>query len=178
MTHYDMLDTPIGPLFLGATAEGLVCIDFMDDMGGVDASVARLEAATGEAAAHGGAIAEEATRQLRAYFAGERRTFDLPLAPRGTEWQQQVWLALRGVPFGETVSYATIAQRLGRPTASRAVGAANGRNPLPIIVPCHRIIGANRTLTGYAGGLHRKHTLLAHEGVRLALPDAVLARAG
>ncbi|MEI6137344.1 MAG: methylated-DNA--[protein]-cysteine S-methyltransferase, partial [Chloroflexota bacterium] len=84
-------------------------------------------------------------------------------------WQQQVWRGLRAIPAGETVSYGTIATRLGRPTASRGVGAANGRNPLAIVVPCHRVIGANRTLTGYAGGLHRKQWLLAHEGIALGL---------
>jgi len=180
MTHYETLDSPIGALFLGATPDALVCIDFLDDARedrARQASLARLAAATGQPPVQGGPVTAEAARQLREYFAGARRTFDLPLAPHGTAWQQQVWRALREVAFGETASYARVAARLGRPTASRAVGAANGRNPLPIVVPCHRIIGANGTLTGYAGGLPRKQWLLAHEGARLALaePGAVLA---
>ncbi len=106
----------------------------------------------------------EAVRQLRAYFAGESRDFDLPLAPEGTEFQQQVWGALRGIQFGETATYGQIAQRLGRTNAaSRAVGLANGRNPIPVVVPCHRVIGSDGTLTGYAGGLERKQVLLGLE---------------
>ena len=107
----------------------------------------------------------ETAGQLGEYFAGRRRAFDLPLAPRGTEFQKQVWLALREIPFGQTRSYGQIGRRIGMPTASRAVGAANGRNPIPIIVPCHRVIGANGTLTGFGGGLANKSLLLAIEGV-------------
>ena len=102
----------------------------------------------------------EAADQLRAYFAGELREFELPLAPRGTEFQRRVWTAVSAVPYGETATYAEIAAAVGRPTACRAVGAANGRNPLPVIVPCHRIIGAAGALTGYGGGLDRKRSLL------------------
>ncbi|MGN0065368.1 MAG: methylated-DNA--[protein]-cysteine S-methyltransferase [Nocardioides sp.] len=106
----------------------------------------------------------EAVRQLGAYFAGELKEFDLPLAPVGTEFQQQVWAELRLIRFGETASYGQIAQRLGRTNAaSRAVGLANGRNPIPVVVPCHRVIGSNGTLTGYAGGLERKQVLLELE---------------
>lgn len=101
--------------------------------------------------------------QLRAYFDGSRQAFDLPLAPEGTSFQQKVWTALQDIPCGETATYGEIARRIGRPTASRAVGAANGRNPLPIVVPCHRVIGANAKLTGYAGGLNIKKALLEHE---------------
>lgn len=105
-----------------------------------------------------------AVAQLEEYFAGQRRSFEeLPLRPRGTPFQQEVWRALRAIPFGETVSYADIARSIGRPRAVRAVGAANGRNPLAIIVPCHRVIGSNGTLTGYAGGLELKRWLLEHE---------------
>lgn len=104
-----------------------------------------------------------AKRQLREYFDGERRDFDLPLAPAGTPFQRRVWDELRRIPYGETISYGELARRIGKPTASRAVGAANGRNPLAIVVPCHRVIGADGTLTGYGGGLPVKESLLAHE---------------
>lgn len=106
----------------------------------------------------------DAEEQLKAYFAGELREFSLPLAPVGTDWQLKVWAALTTIPFGETASYGQLAEELGRPTASRAVGMANGRNPISIIVPCHRVIGANGSLTGYAGGLERKEFLLGLEG--------------
>ena len=105
----------------------------------------------------------EAKRQLIEYFGGERRDFDLPLAPGGTPFQRRVWDELRRIAYGETISYGELARRIGRPTASRAVGAANGRNPLAIVVPCHRVIGADGKLTGYGGGLPVKETLLAHE---------------
>ncbi len=106
---------------------------------------------------------QRAKRQLLEYFDGARRDFDLPLAPAGTPFQHRVWDELRRIPYGETISYGELARRIGRPTASRAVGAANGRNPLAIVVPCHRVIGADGTLTGYGGGLPVKETLLAHE---------------
>ena len=105
----------------------------------------------------------EAKRQLLEYFEGERRDFDLPLSPAGTAFQRRVWDELRRIPYGETISYGELARRIGRPTASRAVGAANGRNPLAIVVPCHRVIGADGGLTGYGGGLPVKESLLAHE---------------
>ena len=108
--------------------------------------------------------------QLRAYFDGGLTGFDLPLAPQGTEFQMRVWRELRNIPFGETISYAELARRIGRPTATRAVGHSNARNPISIIVPCHRVIGADKSLTGYAGGLERKRMLLAHEaGARAPL---------
>ncbi len=109
------------------------------------------------------AAIKEAAQQLDAYWSGELFEFDLPLAPAGTPFQQKVWRALRKIPYGETVSYGTIARGIGAPSACRAVGAANGRNPIAIVVPCHRVIGANGTLTGYAGGLAMKRALLAHE---------------
>ncbi|HUA23445.1 MAG TPA: methylated-DNA--[protein]-cysteine S-methyltransferase [Steroidobacteraceae bacterium] len=102
--------------------------------------------------------------QLGEYFAGERRRFDLPLAPRGTDFQRQVWRALTEIPYGKTVSYGELARRIGKPSAPRAVGLANGANPLPIIVPCHRVIGADGSLTGFGGGLPIKRRLLALEG--------------
>jgi methylated-DNA-[protein]-cysteine S-methyltransferase len=107
-----------------------------------------------------GAVLDAATVQLREWFAGRRTTFDLPLAPAGTPFQLAVWSRLVTIPFGETRSYADIARAIGRPTAVRAVGAANGRNPLPIVVPCHRVIGRNGSLTGFAGGLDTKRYLL------------------
>ena len=109
-----------------------------------------------------GAI-KEAAQQLDAYWSGELFDFDLPLAPSGTPFQKKVWNALRKIPYAKTVSYGMIARRIGAPSSSRAVGAANGRNPIAIVVPCHRVIGANGKLTGYAGGLDMKEALLAHE---------------
>lgn len=105
----------------------------------------------------------QARTQLRAYFAEELRQFELPLQPQGTEFQQRVWSELLNIPYGDTISYGELALRIGQPTASRAVGLANGRNPISIIVPCHRVVGANGSLTGYGGGLARKRWLLDHE---------------
>jgi methylated-DNA-[protein]-cysteine S-methyltransferase len=102
-------------------------------------------------------------KQLAEYFTHQRQQFDLPLDPQGTAFQKQVWQRLRQIPFGETLSYGELAAMMGKPTASRAVGAANGRNPISIVVPCHRVIAANGMLTGYAGGLDRKQWLLQHE---------------
>ncbi len=104
-----------------------------------------------------------AARELQEYFAGQRRQFDLPLAPQGTPFQQKVWRALRQIPYGQTASYKQIAQAIGRPTACRAVGGANNKNPLPIFIPCHRVIGAGGALIGYAGGLGLKQGLLTLE---------------
>lgn len=123
----------------------------------------------------------ETEQQLRAYFAGELHAFDVPLAPHGTEFQREVWRALTSIPYGTTTTYGKIAADVGRPAASRAVGMANGRNPISIIVPCHRVIGSNGTLTGYGGGLHRKEFLLSMERgrqparVETPIPPAVAA---
>jgi methylated-DNA-[protein]-cysteine S-methyltransferase len=106
-----------------------------------------------------------AVRQLREYFDGNRREFDLPLAFQGTAFQTRVWRELVGIPYGQTWSYGKLAKRIDKPSASRAVGLANGRNPIAILVPCHRVIGADGSLTGYGGGLERKRWLLAHEGL-------------
>jgi methylated-DNA-[protein]-cysteine S-methyltransferase len=111
-----------------------------------------------------------ARAQLEEYFAGRRRDFDLPLSPAGTPFELEVWRALREIPYGQTVSYGALAASLGRPDAARAVGAANGRNPIAVIIPCHRVIGANGSLTGYGGGLERKRLLLDLEAGVLALP--------
>jgi methylated-DNA-[protein]-cysteine S-methyltransferase len=112
-----------------------------------------------------------ARQQLDAYFEGDLQTFDLPLYMAGTPFQKQVWQGLLTIPYGTTMSYAELARRIGRPGASRAVGAANGRNPIGIIVPCHRVIGANGTLTGYGGGLDRKEWLISHETATTAERD-------
>jgi methylated-DNA-[protein]-cysteine S-methyltransferase len=108
---------------------------------------------------------DAARTQLDEYFAGARLEFDLPLDAQGTPFQRRVWTALAEIPFGQTISYAELARRVGDVKAVRAVGAANGRNPIPIIVPCHRVIGANGSLVGFGGGLERKQWLLEHEGV-------------
>jgi methylated-DNA-[protein]-cysteine S-methyltransferase len=114
---------------------------------------------------------KEVVEQLAAYFAGERTDFELPLAPHGTEFQQRVWRALQAIPYGRTTSYGELAVEIGSPNGSRAVGLANGRNPIAVIIPCHRVIGADGRLTGYGGGLDRKRWLLDHE-------LSVLARLG
>ena len=153
------LDSPVGPLFLAADEEGLTLIEFASP---------RHPAARGPAWTPGAnPVLQRARAQLAEYFRGARTTFDLPLAPRGTGFRRQVWQALASIPYGATISYAELAARIGRPTASRAVGAANGRNPLPIVLPCHRVIGAGGGLTGFGGGLPVKRFLLELEG---ALP--------
>ena len=152
--RYATLDSPLGPVLVAGDAAGLRHISFL-------AGTRALQPPAGWVRDE--APLAEALRQLRAYFAGAQRDFDLPLAPQGTAFQQCVWRALREIPYGETTSYGELARRIGRPSASRAVGAANGRNPLPIVVPCHRVIGATGRLTGYAGGLHLKEGLLALE---------------
>jgi methylated-DNA-[protein]-cysteine S-methyltransferase len=116
-----------------------------------------------------GELLERARRQLAEYFARSRTTFDLPLDAVGSVFQRRVWDALRAIPYGTTVSYSELARRLCDSRATRAVGAANGRNPIPIIVPCHRVVGARGELTGFGGGLDRKRWLLEHEGALLAL---------
>lgn len=121
-------------------------------------------------------IVEQLRAELAAYFAGTLTEFDLPLAPRGTPFQQRVWSALREIPYGATVSYRSIAERIGKPSAMRAVGAANGRNPIPILIPCHRVIAADGTMGGYSGGLGRKDALLKLESARAkgATPERAL----
>ena len=110
---------------------------------------------------------DDLSTQLHDYFSGKRKTFDYPLAPKGTPFQLAVWNALLQIPYGDTITYAELARRIGKPSAIRAVGAANGANPIPVIIPCHRVIGSNGTLTGYGGGIERKQWLLALEGRRL-----------
>lgn len=153
------IDSPVGPLMLAADDAGLRHIEFRDNRHPADRSDW-----------HGGdnEALQAAEAQLGEYFAGKRRAFDLTLAPRGTEFQLRVWWELARIPFGETISYAQLAQRLDNPNGTRAVGAANGRNPLPIVLPCHRVIGADGALTGFGGGLPTKDYLLRLEG---ALPE-------
>jgi methylated-DNA-[protein]-cysteine S-methyltransferase len=154
--YRDTMDSPVGPLRLIADALGLRRICFARE---------RHPRPEDELGTHAPARLAFARRQLDEYFAGRRRSFDLPLRPLGTPFQLGVWEALRAIPFGATWSYADVAQRIGKPTATRAVGAANGRNPLPIVVPCHRVIGRDGSLTGFGGGVEIKAKLLALEGI-------------
>lgn len=155
-TRFTTVDSPVGPLLLAAHDGGVCCIEFHASKHRVARGVDWREGDH--------PLLERLRVQLREYFAGTRRAFDLPLAPRGTPFQREVWRALATIPYGETVSYAQLAARVGRPNAMRAVGAANGRNPLPIVLPCHRVIGANGALTGFGGGLPVKEFLLRLEG--------------
>jgi methylated-DNA-[protein]-cysteine S-methyltransferase len=148
------IDSPIGSLLLLADDEALVGAYMEKHKRGLEPQGPRRP--------HH-AVLRRAGDQLSEYFAGARRGFDLPLSFQGTEFQRGVWLALCEIPFSETLSYAELAQRVARPAAVRAVGAAVGRNPISIIVPCHRVVGSNGSLTGFAGGLARKQWLLAHE---------------
>lgn len=160
------MESPIGRLWLVAQGDELTGL-LMDEPG---PEMQGLEIGPTP-------VLEAAREQLAEYFAGERHTFDLPLAFEGSPFQRDVWGALREIPFGETWSYAQLAERIGRPRAVRAVGAANGRNPISIVVPCHRVIGANGSLVGYGGGLARKEWLLAHEGWRRPRPTRAMAGA-
>ncbi len=153
---YRTLASPVGELTLVACEAGLAAVLWQDD----DPRRVPMGQRT-ERGDH--PVLEEAGRQLNEYFAGQRETFDLPLHFNGTDFQKSVWTALLTIPFGETRSYADIARQIGRPSACRAVGAANGRNPISIIAPCHRVVGANGALTGFAGGLKAKSYLLGLE---------------
>ena len=156
--YYDYFDTGlIGTLTLVGDAEGLRHIDFEKEKN----PIAILDHWEKKAA-----FFAPVKAQLRAYFKGELKQFDLPLAPVGTSFQLQVWRALRAIPYGALVSYKTIAEAVGNPKAVRAVGAANGKNPIPIVVPCHRVIGADGSLTGYGGGLETKRRLIDLERSR------------
>ena len=157
-TLYTFMESPVGRLLLAGDGQRLCCIGFPDGKGVVTPRPQwrRDDEAFGRARG-----------QLREYFDGKRREFDLPLDLRGTDFQLAVWRELARIPFGETVSYGEIARRIGRPTASRAVGAANGANPIPIVIPCHRVVGTDGSLTGFGGGIEAKKRLLA-----LERPDA------
>lgn len=150
--NYAYLETPIGGVLIAGDGEALHHIFFPRNGKPVAPEPGWRESAAGPVG--------EAMRQLREYFKGSRREFDLPLAPKGTAFQKRVWRGLQEIPFGKTWSYGELAKRVGNPKASRAVGAANGANPLPIVIPCHRVIGADGTLTGFGGGLPTKKKLL------------------
>lgn len=158
------MPSPVGELTLIASPRGLRAVLWPRELAEPEA-IASAE--DGDPAA--AAILRDAVAQLREYFAGERHEFALPLDPLGTPFQQSAWMELRRIPFGETISYGEQARRLGDPNKSRAVGAANGRNPISIIVPCHRVVGANGSLTGFAAGVEAKAWLLRHEQGTLTL---------
>jgi len=151
---YGYCDSPVGTLLVAGDTDHLRRIRFPSEVRakGLPSDWRRDDA-----------LFVEAFRQLRAYFAGELTRFDLPLHPAGTRFQNAVWRALCEIPFGETLSYAALASHIGKPTAFRAVGGANGANPLPVVVPCHRVIGSDRSLTGFGGGIGIKRYLLSHE---------------
>ncbi len=151
-----IMPSPIGPLRLVARTDALVAIDFPDHGSALEARPIRT--------VH--AVLDQARRELEAYFAGTLTAFTVALAADGTPFQHKVWDALATIPYASTWSYGQLAKAIGRPSAARAVGAANGRNPLPIIVPCHRVIGSSGALVGFGGGLPTKQWLLAHESKR------------
>ena len=155
---YSTLTTPIGELVLTADPDGALTRLYLPNRPPDTSGWERDDA-----------LLEPVRRQLAEYFAGERTEFDLPLRPSGAPFQLRVWDALLKIPYGETASYGEIAREIGHPTAFRAVGAANGQNPIAIVVPCHRVIGSNGSLTGYGGGLPAKRALLDLEAGRAAL---------
>lgn len=154
MNYYTVMDSPIDPLLLLSDGENIT---------GLYMNVDKHSSRVGNDWVRDPQPFKEVIAQLKAYFAGELQVFDLPLKATGTLFQKSVWKSLTTIPYGETVSYKTIAERIHSPKAVRAVGLANGQNPVSIIVPCHRVIGASGKLTGYGGGLPRKQWLLAHE---------------
>ena len=150
-----IMESPVGELRLVASDDALVGVFFEDHTPAPSIVARRVDTHP---------VLIVAAHQLAEYFTGTRRTFDLPLAPHGTEVQREVWLALATIPFGTTTSYGALASAIRRPGSARAIGHANARNPLSIVLPCHRVVATNGALTGYAGGLDRKRWLLAHEG--------------
>jgi methylated-DNA-[protein]-cysteine S-methyltransferase len=154
VAHYTEIASPLGPLLLVADESGLREINFVNGRHAVSADPSWRK---------DDAQFRDVVEQLNAYFAGDLEVFDLKLAPRGTPFQLAVWKKLCEIPFGETISYGELARRIANPNASRAVGLANGSNPIPIVIPCHRVIGSNGKLTGYGGGLPIKEKLLALE---------------
>ncbi|MBI1797276.1 MAG: methylated-DNA--[protein]-cysteine S-methyltransferase [Candidatus Eisenbacteria bacterium] len=165
--HMMSAPPPIGLLFLARTSKGLRYVEFMDRKS-LKRMIAAHEADAPDAVWEPSLLdVKNVTEQLEAYFLGTLREFELPLDPVGSEFQLKVWGALGRIPYGETRTYGEIATSVGQPKASRAVGLANHDNPIAIVTPCHRVIGANRQLTGYGGGLHRKRWLLEHEARQL-----------
>jgi methylated-DNA-[protein]-cysteine S-methyltransferase len=166
--------SPVGDLVLTATETGLTGVYFPTSRK-QPFSLRRVSPhpLTPSPVGRGGTndLLNRVEAQLNEYFAGSRTTFDLPLEPTGTDFQLSVWELLRRIPYGVTTSYGELARRLGDPKASRAVGAANGANPIPIIVPCHRVVGSKGELTGFGGGIERKRWLLEHEGALMPLGD-------
>ncbi len=156
MMRYRTIDSPIGPLMLAGSGSALTSLRMIDQT---------YEPSRADWSLDPGSFST-AVEQLDAYFAGERIDFDMELDLRGTEFQRRVWQALLTIPYGETRSYGEIAEQIGAPGAARAVGLANGHNPIAIVVPCHRVIGASGSLTGYGGGLNRKRALLELEKQR------------
>ncbi|MBX3629065.1 MAG: methylated-DNA--[protein]-cysteine S-methyltransferase [Nitrosomonas sp.] len=156
MHYYTIMESPIDPLLLTGDGEHLTGLY-------MDTQIQEFLPDMKEKWKHDPALFTETITQLKAYFARELCQFDLPLKTSGTAFQETVWQLLSTIPYGETVSYKSIAERMHAPKATRAVGLANGQNPISIIIPCHRVIGASGKLTGYGGGLHRKRWLLAHE---------------
>ena len=159
-----VLEAPFGPLLAVACAGSLRELRF-----GVPGRAFDIPS-TWRAAPASEPVLERLAQQLERYYAGELREFELPLEPLGTDFQLRVWSELRRIPWGRTISYGELATRIGQPSASRAVGAANGKNPLPIVIPCHRVIGSDGSLTGFGGGLPIKRALLAIEGSSDELP--------
>lgn len=151
-TYLGIYQSPIGLIEIKVTAGAITSLVFVEET--------REEERPGP-------IVEEAIRQLSAYFDGTRRDFDLPISPQGTDFQRLVWQHLLDIPYGQIISYQDLAKAIGKPEAIRAVGAANGQNPISIVVPCHRVLGSDGSLTGYGGGLWRKEWLLKHEGALL-----------
>ncbi|WP_394222336.1 methylated-DNA--[protein]-cysteine S-methyltransferase [Alteromonas gracilis] len=170
MIYTGFVNSAQGRVRIDASDNGVTAIKFVeehsDELPGSGFLVGSGQFNSTVQQAHTNAITNEACSQLQAYFRGTLREFNLPLDPKGTPFQHQVWQALQQVQYGETASYLDIAKAIGNPKAVRAVGMANGRNPIAIVVPCHRIIGSNKTLTGYAGGLPRKQYLLNLEGAQ------------
>jgi len=161
MLHYAYTRSPLGPILVAGDGEGLRHVSF-------EAGTCPRHPEPDWRPSDG--PLRDAVAQLGAYFAGDLRAFDLRLAPHGTPFQRAVWDVLRQIPYGETISYGELARRIGDPRAARAVGAANGQNPLPVVIPCHRVIGGDGRLTGFRGGLHLKRSLLALERRVLAGP--------
>ncbi len=169
-TTFSRFPSPLGELVLTASDTALTGVFFPMRRGQAPEEQPGWREHDGRGPA--GNLLDRARRQLSEYFARTRTTFDLPLDPSGTAFERQVWDLLRTIPYGATTSYGVLARRLGDPRATRTVGAANGKNPIPIIIPCHRVVGARGDLTGFGGGLDRKRWLLEHEGALLPLGRA------